>query len=166
MIIYKTTNLINGKIYIGKQCRTNRNYLGSGKLLKEDIEKYGDKNFKKETLEFEIKNRETLCEREIYWIEFYNSTNPDIGYNLTKGGKGSLGLFPSKESRKKMSNAQTGRRHSEETKEKIALGNRGKVCSIETKQKISESMTGKHQSESHRAKTSASLKKFYKNKRK
>jgi hypothetical protein len=37
MIIYKTTNLLNGKIYIGQDRNNNKNYLGSGKLLKKAI---------------------------------------------------------------------------------------------------------------------------------
>ena len=50
MIIYKTTNLINGKIYVGKDSKNNNNYLGSGKILNLAINKYGIENFKKETL--------------------------------------------------------------------------------------------------------------------
>ena len=41
MVIYKTTNLINGKIYIGKNKGNNNWYLGSGKLLIYAIKKYG-----------------------------------------------------------------------------------------------------------------------------
>ena len=40
MIIYLTTNLINGKQYIGKDRHSNPHYLGGGVLLKEDIKKY------------------------------------------------------------------------------------------------------------------------------
>ena len=50
MIVYKTTNLINGKVYIGKDRKNNPSYLGSGILLQKAIRKYGSDNFKKETL--------------------------------------------------------------------------------------------------------------------
>jgi hypothetical protein len=51
MIIYKTTNLVNQKFYVGKDTNNNPNYYGSGKRLKLAIKKYGIVNFKKETLE-------------------------------------------------------------------------------------------------------------------
>lgn len=82
MIIYKTTNLINNKIYIGKDKKNNSKYLGSGKILKRAIKKYGQENFKKEILETCI-DLEHLNEREKYWIEVLT---PD--YNIAKGGDG------------------------------------------------------------------------------
>ena len=85
MIIYKTTNLINGKFYIGKDVKNKKLYLGSGKLLKQAIQKYGKENFKKEILEYCI-DLKHLDEREIYWIDKYNSIKN--GYNLTEGGTG------------------------------------------------------------------------------
>jgi len=87
MIIYKTTNLINGKIYIGKDEKNSDTYIGSGKILKAAIKKYGRSNFSKEVLE-QCNSRIELCEREKYWIETYNSRNPQIGYNITTGGSG------------------------------------------------------------------------------
>jgi len=51
MEIYKTTNKINGKIYIGKDTTSNPQYLGSGKLIKRAILKYGVENFTKEILD-------------------------------------------------------------------------------------------------------------------
>ena len=85
MIIYKTTNLINGKIYIGKDKYNNPNYFGSGKILKQAILKYGKENFKKEILE--VCDDETIWkEREKYWIKELNSII--IGYNIAKGGDG------------------------------------------------------------------------------
>lgn len=86
--IYKTTNLVNGKIYIGqkksKQFLGNR-YLGSGRRLHCAIMHYGKENFNVSLIE-EIDNPEEMDNREIYWIKHYDSTNPEIGYNLSLGG--------------------------------------------------------------------------------
>ena len=51
-IVYKTTNLLNGKVYIGKHetYDINDDYLGSGKILKYALKKYGSINFKKEII--------------------------------------------------------------------------------------------------------------------
>ena len=87
MIIYKTTNLINNKIYIGKDMNNDPKYLGSGKILKLAIKKYGIENFKKEILEI-CNNKEELNEKEIFWIKYLNSQNRLIGYNITNGGDG------------------------------------------------------------------------------
>ena len=86
MIIYKTTNLVNGKIYIGQDRNNNPNYYGSGKLLKLSIKKYGRENFTKEVLE-ECINEVHMNEREIYWIAFYDSMDEKIGYNISEGGR-------------------------------------------------------------------------------
>jgi group I intron endonuclease len=88
MQIYKTTNLIDSKIYIGKDTKTDLNYLGSGIRLKNAIKKYGIHSFKKEILEDGITDKKILSQREIYWIAYFNSNNRLIGYNLTKGGDG------------------------------------------------------------------------------
>jgi hypothetical protein len=88
MQIYKTINLVNNKIYIGQDSHDNSEYLGSGKILKKAIKKYGKENFKKKILEDNIRSKKELNEREKYWISFYNSTDKDIGYNIAKGGDG------------------------------------------------------------------------------
>jgi hypothetical protein len=80
MIIYKTTNLITGKIYVGQDSKNNPNYLGSGKYIWNAIKKYGKENFKKEII-CGCNSREELNEKEIYWIKELNSTNLEIGYN-------------------------------------------------------------------------------------
>jgi group I intron endonuclease len=85
MIIYKTTNLINGKFYVGKDAKNRKYYLGSGKVLRLAIEKYGKENFKKEILEV-CSSLEELSEREKYWIKALDSINS--GYNITEGGTG------------------------------------------------------------------------------
>lgn len=136
-VIYKTTNLINGKIYIGKRVfdyekfMRNKHYYGSGRLLKASIDKYGIENFKREVIE-EV-NNEILSKREIYWIKEYNSNNLEIGYNISIGGNSKFGKKAkefSEETKRKISESVSkylsdnghpfdGKRHSDETKEKI-----------------------------------------------
>jgi group I intron endonuclease len=87
MIIYKTTNLINGKIYIGKDSYNDINYLGSGIKLSGAVKKYGKDSFKKEILEV-CTTLEHLNKREVYWILKFNATDPLIGYNIAIGGTG------------------------------------------------------------------------------
>lgn len=81
MVVYKTTNTINNKIYVGKDSKNNPKYLGSGKLLKEAIAKYGKENFVKEILEI-CNSTEMLDEREKYWIKELDALNPHVGYNI------------------------------------------------------------------------------------
>ena len=95
--IYKITNLINGKIYIGQvynksiEARFIRHCDGASKTSKsylaKAIHKYGKNNFKYEEIE-ECYSVKELNEREQFWIAHYNSTNGDIGYNLTPDGEG------------------------------------------------------------------------------
>ena len=86
-VVYKTTNLINNKIYVGQDTYNRPYYLGSGKILRNALKKYGKCNFFKEIL-CECKTAKELDEMEIYWIEKLSSRNPLIGYNIQKGGKG------------------------------------------------------------------------------
>lgn len=90
--IYKITNKINGKVYIGqtihsieyrfsKHCLKNKNGCVA---LHNAITKYGKENFKVELVE-EVPI-EKLDEREIYWISYYKSTNRKFGYNILLGG--------------------------------------------------------------------------------
>lgn len=116
MIIYKTTNLINNKIYIGKDKNNNPNYLGSGKILRQAIKKYGKINFKKEILEICI-DKEYWLDREKYWIKYYNAI--DAGYNIAVGGNGgdTISNNPQKEN--------IAKEHSR--KMKLALYNKNKA---------------------------------------
>jgi group I intron endonuclease len=82
MIIYKTTNLINGNFYIGQDSKNDPTYLGSGILLHRAIKKHGQPNFKKEIIEY-CNNKIQLNEREIFWIDELKPI-----YNIAKGGGG------------------------------------------------------------------------------
>lgn len=90
MVIYKTTNLINGKWYIGKDSKNNSRYLGNGILLRKAINKYGKDNFIKEILEYLSKNcsLEDLSKAEIKWIKITGAGLDPKSYNLTFGGDG------------------------------------------------------------------------------
>lgn len=91
--IYRTINLINGKLYIGKKVSNKflgEKYLGSGKLLRRSVEKYGKENFKVELLDTAENNLE-LCNLEKYWISFFNADSSSDYYNITSGGDGGAG---------------------------------------------------------------------------
>lgn len=86
-IIYKTTNNVNGKIYIGVHYTSKMDgYLGSGVKLLRAVKKYGCKNFKRETLE--RCTDKNAFKKELFWIKKYKSTDPEIGYNLSTDGTG------------------------------------------------------------------------------
>ena len=156
MIIYKTVNAINGKFYIGQDSNNNPEYYGSGTLLKRAIEKYGIKNFIKETLEVCF-TKEELNEREKYWIK--ETKAQELGYNIAEGGSG--GNTYDEETRQRISEQFKGRYVSPETikkrkqtraknpekyklpeerKKTIGDFHRGKEISEEQKQKNSERM--------------------------
>ena len=87
MYIYKITNNINGRWYIGKTNGQDPNYMGSGKLLKQAYAKYGKENFIKEVLESCLSDDE-LNEREQHWISTTNAITDPMSYNLAEGGSG------------------------------------------------------------------------------
>ena len=87
--IYKTTNLINDKVYIGKHKNSDFNdkYFGSGKNLISAIKKYGIENFTTEVLEI-CYDEKSLNEAEIKYIDFYKKKYKENCYNIAKGGNG------------------------------------------------------------------------------
>lgn len=87
--IYKTTNLKNGKIYIGQHLATKfepEKYIGSGHLLLPAIKYYGKQNFRCELLA-SCDTIEDLNNLEKYYIKKYNSQDRSIGYNIADGGE-------------------------------------------------------------------------------
>lgn len=142
--IYRITNLINGKTYIGqhKYENLNDNYMGSGKHLKAAQAKYGIENFKKEILVFNIQKKEHI---DLLEKTFIASEREKVGtencYNITDGGEGWSGPL-SEETKKKIGKAHKGKCISEETKKKIGEAHKGKIFSEEHKKKLSEAHKG------------------------
>lgn len=145
--VYKITNTINGKIYIGKHSTDDINdgYMGSGVILHQAYQKYGLECFSKEVIQF-YTSEEELNQGEIYWIAHFNSTDPNVGYNRAFGGEGG-GLL--EETKLKISATMKGRHRSEETKRKLSEVMKGKKLSEEHKRKISEAQKGKTLSVEH-----------------
>lgn len=132
MFIYKLTNTINNKIYIGltteksvaERCRKRNaeaKYRGDKKsYILNAIRKHGENSFISEVIDTAT-SLEELKEKEIYYISLYNARDKSIGYNLTDGGEGNLGLKMSQETKDKIRDKHLGRKDSDETKLKKSL---------------------------------------------
>jgi hypothetical protein len=94
--IYKTTNIKNGKFYIGMHSTNNLNdgYLGSGKHLRNSVYYHGKENFKRDIIEF-LPDRSSLKERE---KEIINSDllKEEKCMNIKEGGEGGCGFYNEK----------------------------------------------------------------------
>ena len=129
--IYKLTNKINKKIYIGKANNLYNRIMEhkrakSNTLIHFSIKKYNWNNFEVEILaEFENIDNLELLALETAFIEYYNSTNKKIGYNICLFSNDTTGTKRTIESKLKMSknNARfmLGKRHSQNTKNKMSL---------------------------------------------
>lgn len=88
--VYITTNLVNGKRYVGQRKISNRRYdyynkyLGSGKVLRNAIKCYGEENFEKTIIKFAY-SQEELDELETELILFFDAANSDDYYNISLG---------------------------------------------------------------------------------
>ncbi len=175
MIIYKVTNKINGKEYVGQTTISLKKRKGghiNAALSTHDnnyfhsaLRKYGPENFDWKTIHGCV-NIDDLNKWEIYYIKYYNTFNN--GYNLTLGGFGSIGYKHTEETKKKISIANGGKKsiwygkkHSEESKRKMSESHKGIKPSDETKRKLSKAFKGeknhfygKHHSEKMKRKMS------------
>lgn len=120
--IYKITCLVNNKVYIGQHKTKTKNindtYFASGLLINRALEKYGMDNFVREIIEI-VDNQKTANVTEEKYIAEYDSTNRNIGYNITAHA---FGGQPMTEATKlKISKASKGRKLSEEVKQRIRL---------------------------------------------
>jgi group I intron endonuclease len=149
--IYKITNMLNGMNYIGVTVNPKNRFISHCRKptttrlpLKNAIQKHGKENFKMEIL---VKSTQEYCYKlEPKIIELFNTQKP-FGYNLSKGGMGSLGLVGSVNGCYGRTNDKhpnfgkkgcfTGRKHSEETKSKMRKARLGRKHSDEVRAKIS-----------------------------
>lgn len=146
--IYKTTCLVNGKIYIGQHTlyhdKRDDKYIGSGTIFLKALKKYGKKNFRREIL----RRCETLHELEIWehvYIKKYRSQDPTIGYNIANGDVNSSVGNPAKTDivKKKISKALRGERNPNFHKK----WSEGKRKQMEEMFRNNPPMKGKHHSE-------------------
>jgi len=149
--IYITTNMINGKKYIGQRMfyRGWRTYLGSGKHLKNSIKKYNKINFNREIIAIAY-SKEELDSLEIEFIDNHNAVESNDYYNIGIGGNTSMtGNHHSDEAKYKISQAQIGRespmlgkQHTDESKQKMSDSSKGCIVTEETRKKLSDALKG------------------------
>jgi group I intron endonuclease len=159
-LIYKITNKLDGKIYIGSHKTKNIDdgYMGSGKYLNRAYQKYGIENFTKEILfVFDNANEMYAKEAELVNEEFLAEANT---YNLKRGGMGGFDFINENKlnlanqikatlAAQKANKGRPGRPMSEEHKRRLAEINKirpgpflGRTHSIETIQKMQKSRKG------------------------
>ena len=178
--IYKITNLVNNKVYIGASKNIEKRWSShrNGRTaIAEDLQTFGLDNFKFEVL-LECPE-DMLAQWERDMICLYDSDDPEKGYNCkndrpyslknseVRRGKpsGMKGRSLSEETKRKISETLKGHTtwnkgipHLEETKRKISEANKGHVVSEETRRKICEAHRGISHTEEERRKISETLK--------
>lgn len=172
MQIYKTTNSITGRIYVGKEKRNNPRYLGSGIIIKKAIKKYGRENFTKEILQIcESKEEWLVAEKD--WILKLKARDRLIGYNISVGGDGGKTReYPWNKGKKMPPLSETAKNHlsivfkekykkcphpstgltpwnkgiplTDKQKEKLRIANTGRVQSYEERINHATAMKGKN----------------------
>ena len=146
MLIYKATNTISGKVYIGKTIQSLdarwRSHLrdvkcNSSAYFHHAIRKYGPDVFKVEVIHT-AKTLVELSKMETFFIVLYQSFKTENGYNRTMGGDG--GGVPTEATRKLMSSAKKGKpslrrglKMSQESKDRISAAKLGRPQSVKRK---------------------------------
>ncbi|MGJ7912617.1 NUMOD3 domain-containing DNA-binding protein [Neobacillus sp. LXY-1] len=150
-IIYKATNLRNGKMYIGQTTdpmeERKRRHIssvinGDDTVFYRAIRKYGEENFNW-CIIGEAYSKDELDDKERFWIAYYNTyihAKKSHGYNMTLGGDGSFGFKHTNESKEKMSKLQRKRlsnkenhpmfkkHHTDRARFKISKARKGVYC--------------------------------------
>ena len=168
-VVYKIINRINNKLYIGitanykQRMKEHFIYYNCNRkrksYLHNAVKKYGVENFTHEII-YRCNSWKKLCQKENFYIKDLKTKYP-IGYNLTDGGDGAVGLKCSEETKRKMVKAHTGKKHSKETKRNMSELNKGSNHPMyglnhteETKRKMSKAHIGKKHSEESKRKMS------------
>lgn len=185
--VYKFTCTNNGKIYIGKSINMRIRFNGhkdifrktrkrKGTYFENALKKHGWDSFEIEILEIfenfdKFNDNDALLEREAFYIELFDSTNPKKGYNSCKYSTDRTGVPCSDETKERLRQVNLGKIHSdatrnkmresqsklteqkrqrqlgvspsEETKEKLRRANLGKILTDEHKKKIGLANTGR-----------------------
>lgn len=153
--VYKHTNKVNGKVYIGITCQKPEQRWKNGKGYRENnhfwrsIKKYGwNKGFDHEILYSGLSQKQAEV-MEVSLIAYYDSTNQNKGYNISPGGN-----LSSEETRQKISESLKGEKNPMYGRIGEKHPMYGKHHSEETRQKLSEANKGKHMGrDNHRSKT-------------
>jgi group I intron endonuclease len=153
-VIYCYHCIITGKKYIGKTLYERRRKedhkynvkKGTYTKFYNAVRKYGWENFIYGIVE--IENQNLLAEKEIHYINYYDTYVN--GYNLTIGGEGKSGWKATEQTKEKMRQANLGKRHTKESKEKIRQSKKnckptflGRKHTEESKEKMRRKRLGK-----------------------
>lgn len=146
--VYKHTNIVNGKTYIGQTCldvtirwRNGKGYKTG--IFRAAINKYGWDSFEHSIIKDELTKEEaSILEKEL--IKKYKALG--LSYNITDGGEGCAGYKHSEETRIKMSNLYKGRKFPEHLKNQVSKRFKGKPLTEDHKRKISTALVGKQKS--------------------
>lgn len=156
ILIYRYTNLLNGKVYVGKTAYTlahrggshlSEARLGCRRPFHAALRKYGIENFRIEVID-KANDPELAAFKETFHIALNGSKVPH-GYNVTDGGEGAVGRVFTDEHKARLSQAGLGRTWSAERKAAWSAqqsGKKRKPCAAATKTKIAKSLKNRRHS--------------------
>lgn len=174
--IYRITNLINGKVYIGqtnnlrRRWNEHKSFRNGTTIIAKAINKHGSDNFSFKCIE--ICDSLTESNLQEAWQIMINNSLVPIGYNVELGGSvnkhtqetldkiaaSNRGKIRSLETKKKLSDSHKGHKPSKETLDKLSKIRKGRIVSEETKKKMSQAKLGKIVTKKTRDKISNTLK--------
>jgi group I intron endonuclease len=144
--VYIIRNVVNGKVYVGssiqirKRWNEHRNQLRKHRhpnpILQKAWNRYGEAQFEFGILE-EVADVVLLCAHEQIWIERLKALAGQSGYNVAPHAGSTLGVRPSRKTRRKLSIANKGKRRIKETRRRMSIAFKGRVYGPETRARMS-----------------------------